>query len=83
MMMSSQQQPPLPANAFQVVINHEEQYSIWPDGKPIPPKWRPAGFSGSKEECLDYVKRVWSDMRPLSVRQHDRTGDGTGGQEDT
>ena len=80
MMMSSQEQTPVPAKNFQVVINHEEQYSIWPDGKPIPPKWRATGFSGSKDECLDYVKRVWSDMRPLSVRQYDRSGNGPDGQ---
>jgi len=80
MMMSSQEQAPVPAKMFQVVINHEEQYSIWPEGKPIPEKWRLAGFSGSKDDCLDYVRRVWSDMRPLSVRQYDRSRNGAGGQ---
>jgi MbtH protein len=54
---------------FIVLINHEEQYGIWPVDKPIPPKWRPVGVGGSREDCLAYVRRVWTDMRPLSVRQ--------------
>jgi MbtH protein len=54
---------------YQVVVNHEEQYSIWPDYKPIPNGWRSVGRSGKKEECLAYIKEVWTDMRPLSLRQ--------------
>ena len=76
-MTSSQQPAPAPAKIFEVVVNHEEQYSIWPVGKPMPEKWRSAGFTGSKEECLDHVRRVWPDMRPLSVRHYDRTPNGT------
>ncbi len=53
---------------FEVVINHEEQYSIWPDGREIPAGWKAAGFSGAKEECLDYIETHWTDMRPLSLR---------------
>lgn len=53
---------------FQVVVNHEEQYSIWPDYKEIPKGWRKAGKSGYKKECLEYVEEVWTDMRPLSLR---------------
>lgn len=54
---------------FQVVINHEEQYSIWPTDQNIPMGWRSVGKSGSRSECLAYIKEVWTDMRPLSVRQ--------------
>ncbi|HSR70514.1 MAG TPA: MbtH family protein [Acidobacteriota bacterium] len=54
---------------YHVVINHEEQYSIWPDYRDMPPGWKEAGFSGSKEECLDHIEEVWTDMRPLSLRK--------------
>jgi MbtH protein len=53
---------------YKVVVNHEEQYSIWPDERANPPGWRDAGKVGSKEECLTYIKDVWTDMRPLSLR---------------
>jgi MbtH protein len=55
---------------FNVVVNHEEQYSIWPDYKPIPLGWRAAGKHGKKKECLDFIEQVWTDMRPLSLRRH-------------
>jgi len=54
---------------YHVVVNHEEQYSIWPSYKPVPAGWREAGKTGLKAECLDYIKIVWTDMRPLSLRQ--------------
>lgn len=54
---------------YTVVINHEEQYSIWPQGREIPLGWRDAGKSGSKDECLAHIETVWTDMRPLSVRK--------------
>lgn len=54
---------------LKVVVNHEEQYSLWPSYRENPPGWRDAGKSGSKEECLAYIKEVWTDMRPLSLRQ--------------
>jgi MbtH protein len=54
---------------YHVVINHEEQYSIWPDFKEIPSGWRAVGKSGRKQECLDYIGVVWTDMRPLSLRR--------------
>lgn len=54
---------------FQVVVNHEEQYSIWPEYKAIPAGWRAAGKTGLKKECLEYIEQVWTDMRPLSLRQ--------------
>jgi len=52
-----------------VVINHEEQYSIWAVGQPLPLGWTAEGKEGSKEECLAHIKTVWTDMRPLSLRQ--------------
>ncbi len=54
---------------YRVVINAEEQYSIWPDFKEIPPGWRDAGKQGTKDECLAYIKEAWTDMRPLSLRK--------------
>ena len=54
---------------FHVVINHEEQYSIWPTTQEIPAGWREAGKTGSKRECLEYIEQHWTDMRPLSLRQ--------------
>ena len=53
-----------------VVINHEEQYSIWPADRENPLGWRDAGKVGSKDECLAHVEQVWTDMRPLSLRQY-------------
>ena len=53
---------------YKVVVNHEEQYSIWPAHRENALGWRDAGTSGSKAECLDYIKVVWTDMRPLSLR---------------
>lgn len=54
---------------YKVVINHEEQYSIWPADRENPPGWQDAGKTGLKAECLAYIKEVWTDMRPLSLRQ--------------
>lgn len=54
---------------YRVVINHEEQYSIWPEWKEIPAGWSAVGPTGKKDECLAYVKEVWTDMRPLSLRK--------------
>ncbi|WP_394836406.1 MbtH family protein [Pendulispora rubella] len=53
---------------YKVVVNHEEQYSIWPEYRDNPLGWRDAGKSGSKAECLDHIAQVWTDMRPLSLR---------------
>jgi len=54
---------------YKVVVNHEEQYSIWPADRENALGWNDAGTSGRKEECLAYIKEVWTDMRPLSLRQ--------------
>ncbi|MFJ6798012.1 MbtH family protein [Streptomyces sp. NPDC091268] len=53
---------------YDVVINDEEQYSIWPQIREVPAGWRTTGFSGSKEECVTHVDETWTDMRPLSLR---------------
>lgn len=54
---------------YQVVVNHEEQYSIWPAHKAIPNGWKATGPRGAKDECLSYIEGVWTDMRPLSLRK--------------
>jgi MbtH protein len=54
---------------YKVVLNHEEQYSIWPANRENAPGWHDAGKSGPKAECLAYIKEVWTDMRPLSLRR--------------
>jgi MbtH protein len=54
-----------------VVVNDEEQYSIWPSGQRIPAGWQPAGKSGSKRACLEWIDATWTDMGPRSVRDHD------------
>lgn len=53
---------------YRVVVNGEEQYSIWPADREVPRGWRDAGKVGLKQECLAYVKEVWTDMRPASLR---------------
>lgn len=54
---------------YLVVINHEQQYSVWPEYREIPNGWKAVGKSGSKSECLTYIDEVWTDMRPLSLRK--------------
>lgn len=54
---------------YLVVVNHEEQYSIWPQHREVPDGWREEGFRGEQEECLSHIGRVWTDMRPLSLRR--------------
>jgi MbtH protein len=54
---------------YQVVLNDEEQYSIWAEGREIPAGWRAEGTAGSREECLARIDEIWTDMRPLSLRQ--------------
>lgn len=52
-----------------VVINHEEQYSIWPVGRDLPAGWAAIGVTGTKEACLESIESLWTDMRPLSLRR--------------
>ncbi len=54
---------------YKVVVNHEEQYSIWPADRENALGWKDAGKQGLKAECLAYIKEVWTDMRPLSLRK--------------
>ena len=54
---------------YKVVVNHEDQYSIWPADRENAPGWRDAGKVGTKQECLDFIEEVWTDMRPLSLRK--------------
>jgi MbtH protein len=54
---------------YTVVINAEEQYSIWPTYKSLPDGWREVGKTGNKPDCLSYIDEVWTDMRPLSLRK--------------
>jgi MbtH protein len=54
---------------FKVLVNAEEQYSFWPEWKEIPKGWKDTGFVGTKPEAGEYVKKVWTDMRPLSLRK--------------
>jgi MbtH protein len=54
---------------YKVVLNDEEQYSIWPADRANPLGWRDGGKSGTKAECLAFIKDVWTDMRPLSLRR--------------
>ncbi|HEX8889427.1 MAG TPA: MbtH family protein [Pyrinomonadaceae bacterium] len=53
---------------YKVVVNQEEQYSIWPADRENPLGWNDAGESGTKAACLAYIREVWTDMRPLSLR---------------
>lgn len=54
---------------YKVVMNQEEQYSIWPAERENPLGWKDAGKTGLKDECLSYINEVWTDMRPLSLRE--------------
>jgi MbtH protein len=54
---------------FSVVVNAEEQYSIWPGQLSLPSGWQEAGHRGDRASCLAYIDEVWTDLRPLSLRQ--------------
>jgi len=54
---------------FTVVVNHEEQHSLWPSTRALPPGWRAIGFEGDRAACLEHIEAVWPDIRPLSLRQ--------------
>lgn len=64
---------------YAVVVNHEEQYSLWPTDRECPAGWREDGKTGSKAECLAYIRDVWVDMRPLSVRKRTMKGSNVAG----
>ena len=54
---------------FKVVVNHEEQYSIWPKDRELPLGWNEEGTEGVKQVCLEQIEKIWTDMRPLSLRK--------------
>ncbi|SFD53201.1 MbtH family protein [Streptomyces aidingensis] len=56
------------AEPYEVVVNDEEQYSIWAAGRPLPDGWHTAGVRGTRDECLAHIEEVWTDMRPKSLR---------------
>jgi MbtH protein len=58
-----------PIVEYKVVLNHEEQYSIWPANRDNPLGWTEGGKVGTKQDCLAYISQVWTDMRPLSLRK--------------
>jgi MbtH protein len=60
---------------YKVVVNDEEQYSIWPANRENALGWRDAGKTGPKTDCLEYIKEVWTDMRPLSLRKKMEEGE--------
>ena len=57
------------SESYLVVVNDEEQYSIWPERRPLPAGWRSTGVTGSKADCLAHIEKVWTDMRPRSLRE--------------
>ena len=63
---------------YAVVVNDEEQYSIWRAGRELPAGWRAEGFTGTEDECLGYIEETWTDMRPASLRrwmrEHEQAG---------
>lgn len=59
--------------AYEVVVNQEGQYSIWPTNKIVPNGWSIAGKKGSKESCIEFISEAWDDMRPLSLRARTRS----------
>ncbi|GAA1973271.1 MbtH family protein [Kitasatospora viridis] len=60
--------------SFQVVLNDEEQYSLWPEDRDLPAGWHAEGTSGTKADCLAHIDAVWTDMRPKSLRAAPLTG---------
>jgi MbtH protein len=55
---------------YLVVVNDEEQYSVWFSDQELPAGWRAEGTTGDRAHCLEHIERVWTDMRPRSVREH-------------
>ncbi|MHA6626142.1 MbtH family protein [Pseudonocardia sichuanensis] len=57
-----------PDGTFRVLVNDEDQHSLWPDFAPVPAGWRPAFGPGTRAACLEFVEQHWSDLRPRSLR---------------
>ena len=60
---------------YEVVINQEEQYSIWPAHREVPVGWRAVGKHGLKPECLGYINETWTDLKPRSLREQMKSAD--------
>ena len=71
-------EPPEDNTIYKIVVNHEEQYSIWPADRENALGWHDYGFSGTKDECLAKIKEIWTDMRPKSLRE-EMDGNTSGG----
>jgi MbtH protein len=65
-----------PGRRYLVVVNHEEQYSVWPATSRPPAGWTATGFAGTREDCLAHIETVWPDIRPRSVRERMATREG-------
>ncbi|NJQ04439.1 MbtH family protein [Streptomyces lonarensis] len=63
-----------PETVFRVVLNDEEQYSIWQADRDLPAGWYAEGTEGTRQECLDHIGRVWTDLRPASLRRRSDSG---------
>lgn len=63
-------------SVFKVLLNAEQQYSLWPATLAVPPGWSETDIIGSREECIKYVDTVWTDLRPLSLRKAMAAADG-------
>jgi MbtH protein len=59
-----------PSQQFQIVLNTEQQYSIWPVDQPLPDGWQATGSVGTKSQCLAFIDAAWNDVNPLSQRHH-------------
>jgi uncharacterized protein YbdZ (MbtH family) len=62
-----------PDGTFLVLVNDEEQHSLWPHALAVPAGWRVVYGPDTRPACLDYVEKNWTDLRPLSARQEAAT----------
>lgn len=60
--------------AYEVLENDEEQYAAWPSDREVPLGWTPIGITGTLDQCLEWIKEHWTDMRPLSLRTNTDSG---------
>lgn len=80
-MSSSTQGIEEPVTTYKVVVNDEEQYSIWPADREAPHGWSEEGTAGTKEDCLTHIEEVWTDMRPRSLRERMEATESAGSDE--
>lgn len=76
-MIVPDQDNPSDEQIYNVVINDEEQYSIWPKARELPAGWHLAGKEGTRQECLAHIDEVWTDMRPASLRRRMEQAEGS------